>query len=370
MTIYIFTIITLFAFAYIEINHSVSSKTKRMMYIIAYILLVFQIGLRWETGTDWFHYLDHFESINDIVSISPFESGFEFGYNLSIWLVKLLSSEYTIFLLFHAIVFYIILFYSFRRITPYFFIALLLFYTATMGFMGCNRQLIALVICLCSLRYVLDKDPIKFFSLVFIAFNFHASACLFIIYYFINRDIKSYALILILAGSIIIGNTSLPVTAFSLIGNLFGVNVEEKVVFYLESASDVLAESGLSLLGLFKRLLFLFIFYYNRKRISEILPYYNLMLNGYIAGLAFYFIFYNSLLIMVSRAGLYFNIMEPLLLSSQICLYKRKENRIVIACLLLLLSFLLFFQSISPYPDLFLPYKGIFINSDYLRIMY
>jgi hypothetical protein len=133
------------------------------MYIIAYILLVFQVGLRWETGTDWYSYLNHFESINDIASTSPLENGFEFGYNLSIWFVKLISSEYTIFLLFHAILFYIILFYSFSRYTPYFFVSLLLFYTVTMGVMGSNRQLIAIVICLFSLRYVLDKNPIRFF---------------------------------------------------------------------------------------------------------------------------------------------------------------------------------------------------------------
>jgi uncharacterized YccA/Bax inhibitor family protein len=173
-----------------------------------------------------------------------------------------------------------------------------------------------------------------------------------------------------LAGSIIIGNTSLPVTAFSLIGDRLGVREAAKIIAYLEAANDALAVVKLTLLGLFKRLLFIFIFYYNRKKISEILPYYNLMLNGYISGLAIYFLFSNSLLIMVNRGSLYFNMMEPLLLSSQICLYTRKENRVVISFVLLLLSFLLFFQSISPYSDLFLPYKGIFINSDYFRIMH
>lgn len=340
------------------------------MYIIAYILLVFQVGLRWETGTDWDSYLNHFELINDIASTSPLENGFELGYNLSIWLVKLMFSEYTFFLLFHALVFYIILFYSLSRYTPYFFVSLLLFYTWTMGVMGSNRQLIAIVICLYSLRYVLDKNPIKFFFLVFIAFSFHVTALLFIMYYFINRDIKPYILILILAGSIIIGKSQLPLILIPYIGDLMeGNNSAAKVLFYLETNEKVALESKLSIFGLLKRLIFLSIFYYNLKKIRGKLPYYNMMLNGYIIAIAFYFLFADSLLIMLSRGSLYFNAMELLLLSSQICLYKRKENRVLISFVLLLLSFLLFFQSISPYPELFLPYKGIFINSDYFRIM-
>jgi len=94
------------------------------------------------------------------------------------------------------------------------------------------------------------------------------------------------------------------------------------------------------------------------------------MLNGYIVGIAFYFLFADSLLIMVSRASLFFNVMEPLLIASQICLFAKKENKMAIITVLMIFSFFFFFQSITTYSDLFLPYKGIFINSDYSRIMH
>jgi hypothetical protein len=83
-----------------------------------------------------------------------------------------------------------------------------------------------------------------------------------------------------------------------------------------------------------------------------------------------YVLFANSLLILVSRGDMYFNLLEPLLLASQVLLLTRKTNRLVMASALGVLSFVFFLQSISPYPDLFLPYKGLVINSDYSRPMY
>jgi hypothetical protein len=239
-----------------------------------------------------------------------------------------------------------------------------------MGMMGSNRQLIATAICIYSLRYIIEKKPIKFFLLIFIAINFHATAFLFIVYYFINRDIKPYILILILASSFIIGKTQLPILSFSHMGNLIGGIAANKILIYLEEPSNILSEYKLSIIGLLKRLVFLLIFYFNRKKISEKLPYYTIILNGYIIGIAIYFLFADSLLIMVSRGSLYFNLMESLLITSQIRLFNRRENKVFIISILLIFSFFFFFKSIARYPDLFLPYKGIFINSDYFRIMY
>jgi hypothetical protein len=367
VTIYFFTILLLFAFAIIEAYYKVSLNTKRILFFIAFTILVLQVGLRWETGTDWDQYLNHFKSFNGFSSTSPFLKRFEYGYNLSVLIVKLVSNKYSFFLLLHAIIYYFLIFKSFQRYAPYLYLSLMLFYTLSMGMMGSNRQLIALAICLYSLRYIIEKKPIKFFLLIFLAINFHVTAILFILYYFINSDIKPFTLILILVGSFVIGKFQLPILSFSYIGNLIGGNAVQKTLFYLNEAKDIQSEYKLSIIGLVKRLIFLSIFYYNRKRISEELSYYNIMLNGYIIGIAFYFLFANSLLIMVNRGSIFFNVMEPLLIASQICLLKRKGNKVIIIALLMVFSFFFFFKSIAPYPDLFQPYKGIFINTDFKR---
>lgn len=365
MIIYFFTIILLFAFSLIEVNYTINSGTKKLMMLIIYILLVAQIGLRWNIGTDWEPYFLHFKTLNNFVSTNPFVS--EYGYNFFVGIVRLITGNYTVFLLLHSLIYYFLIFKSFKTYSPFFFISLLLFYSLSMGMMGSNRQLIALAICLYALRYVIEKKPIHFFLLIFVAINFHITAILFVVYYFINRNINSIALIIILAGSFVFGKYQLPLLAFSYFGNLLGGMTAIKTSIYLNGAKDVLMAYELPITGLLKRLIFLSIFYFNRKSLNEELPFYNVMLNGYIIGVAFYFLFASSLLTMISRGSVFFNVMEPLLITSQLYLFKLKTNRILIVSFLLFFSIFSFFQAIDTYPELFIPYKGVIFNSGILK---
>ena len=370
MTIYLITIFLLFVLAFIEACYKLSPRFKNILLLLAFSVLVLQVGLRWETGTDWDQYLSHFKAKNVFTSSTPLVHLFEYGYNLFVWIVKLFTSKYSVFLFVHACIYYYLIFNSLNRYTPYFFTALILLYALSMGMVGSNRQLIALAICLYALRFAKEKKPIYFFSLVFLALNFHVTAILFCVYYFINREIKPIFLILLIVSSIIIGHFKLPVIIFSYVGNLIGGNTATKTILYLQGAEGYMSEYKLSIFGFIKRLAFLSIFYLNRNRISERLPYYKLLLNGYIIGIIFYFLFSSSLVVIVSRGSIYFNIMEPLLIASQLCLFKKKQNIVLISVLVLFLSVIFFFQSISSYPDLFVPYKGIFINSDFHRHIY
>lgn len=370
MIIYFFTILLLFIFSIVETNYSVKVNTSRIMLFSIYLLLIIQVGLRWETGTDWNPYLYHFNSITDYASTSPLKNGFEYGYNLLVWVIKLVFSNYSFFLVIHAIIYYYLIIKSFQRYSSNLFLSLLMFYTLTMGMLGSNRQLIALAICIYAIRFVIEKKPFLFLLFIGLAISFHTTSFLFLIYYFLNREIKPKFLILILGGTFIIGHSQLPIILFTHIGDLIGGNTAIKTLSYLEGAKEVLSKFELSFIGLLKRLLFVLFFYYNRKKISEKLIYYNVMLNGYIVGIAFYFLFANTLLVMLSRGSLFFNVMEPLLIASQICLFKGKLNKSIALTILLVFSIFFFFQSISGYPELFLPYKGIFINADYQRFSY
>ena len=109
------------------------------------------------------------------------------------------------------------------------------------------------------------------------------------------------------------------------------------------------------------------LFAYNRKALSKKLRYYDVMLTAYIVGVGVYFMFSTSLLVVLSRGSLYFNALEPLLLASQVHLLTQRSSRFVMANAVCVLSFASFFQSISPYPDAFVPYKGLTINTEYSR---
>jgi hypothetical protein len=370
MTIYILSILLLFALSYLELNVAMSPATKKALSLFVYVFLVLQVGLRWETGTDWDPYLQRFESIDSFSSALPSLMSPEYGYNIAVWLVKLVFSGYSAFLLIHATVYYYLIFNSVKRYTGMLFLPLMLFYCYTMGVEGSNKELIAVAIGLYALRYICDGRKIYFFLLIALACMFHTSAAILLLFPLFNRKIRLRMLLLLLVCSIAIGASQLPVLIFTIIGNSLGEGESLKVIHYLGYSTDPYLNTGLSIAGLVKRIVLLTLFFYNRRALSEKLRYYNVMLNGYIAGVMIYFLFANSLLIMVARGDLYFNVLEPLLLASQVHLLTRRSSRLVMASALCVFSFILFFQSISPYPDLFLPYKGLFINNDYFRTMH
>jgi hypothetical protein len=303
--------------------------------------------------------------VNTISNVFYSLAGFEKGYGLFVLIVKGLWNSYTAFLIVHAIIYYLLIFSAFKKLTPYLFVSLLVFYATTLGVMGSNRQLIALAICLFSLRYVLNKNALKFFLLVGFAFLFHRSAILFVVYYFLNRNIKQSTIFIILIASFIIGKTSLPISAFSFVGGVIGEIGAYKAMFYSGSYQD--DSVSLSLLGLVKRLLFFGLFIYNYQYLTKKLSYYKLVFNGYFVGLIIYCLFSSSILILVNRGSLYFTVIEGLLLASQFIFIRDKHYTVNFLILLFIVSFLLLFQSIGGYADLFIPYKGIFINSDVYR---
>jgi hypothetical protein len=244
----------------------------------------------------------------------------------------------------------------------------MLFYVSTIGVLGSNRQLIALAICMYSLKFVIEKKPFHFLISVMFAFLFHSSALLFLVYYFLNRDFSKLHILAMLLIAFVIGKSSLPSIAFSGLGNLMSEASASKVSTYSEKGS--LGDFSLSLIGFVRRITYFIIFIWSYNSLTKKWPSYKLMFNGFLFGLLFYLAFSSSLLILVNRGSLYFNIMEVFLITCQLLFFKSHKNILAILFVIFLYSFYIFFQSISVYSDLFLPYKGIFINSEYKRDLY
>lgn len=368
MGIYIITLLFIFILGLADLRLKLGIVEKNILIIALYVIIVIQIGLRWETGTDWKPYLDNYESTDDysVVLLNSL-TGFEIGYGTSVFLIKKIFNNYSFFLVVHAIIFYWGVFRALKKYSPYFFISIMYFYATNLGVVGSNRQALAIVICLWSLDFVFDKKPIKFLISIGVASLFHTTAFLFAIYYFLNRNFKTITIVSVLVVSFVIGKTSLPFFFFSKFGGLFGELAASKTVAYTEGAEDSLSEAGFTFFGLIKRLLFVVLFTYNYSYLSNKLTYYKLLYNGYVFGLVIYFLFASSLLILISRGALYFNIMEAFLISSQFLLFYKRLDRAYVYFILFLISIVFLFQSIAAYPDLFNPYKSVFYNRDFVR---
>jgi hypothetical protein len=369
MFIYIITFSIFLILCCCETFLKFDNTTKKLFYKILFLFLVFQMGLRLETGTDWNNYLENFNNTSTLDDIIlNVLLGFEIGYGFIVLLFKQFSSNYFLFLLFHATIFYFIIFKVFKQYSPFPILAILLFYSSTIGILGSNRQLLAIAICLFSIRYIISNN-FKFFILfIFLAFLFHTSAIFFTITYFFNKDYNKYLIFILITFAVIIGFTNIPLNFFNKLGPIFGEAAKLKSDFYLDKGID--SSQSLSIFGLIRRVLYFILFSLFYKSISNKYLYYKLFYNIYTFGLLIYFMFSSSLLILVNRGSLYFNLMECFLLSSILIYYNKKSQRGIVLSLLFIISIITFYQSISTYSDLFIPYKGLFINSDFSRSLY
>jgi hypothetical protein len=161
--IYLITILLLALLSTYDILIKFNKISRLIFYWGVYIFVVIQVGLRWETGTDWDAYLTNFNLTDsiDIVLVNAL-TGFELGYGLFTLVFRSISTNYTFFLLIIAII-YNFLFFDFNfRFSPFPFLSLLLIYTSTMGVLGSHRQLIALGLCLFSLKYLIGGKNLIF----------------------------------------------------------------------------------------------------------------------------------------------------------------------------------------------------------------
>lgn len=362
MFIYIFTILVLTFFAVLEANISDYFKKQtinKFLLPAAWLLIVSQMALRWEMATDWHNYMNFFEHEGNWEAYYSTPPIFEKGYWIFNILVKSIYSNYTFFLFALEGLMYFMLFRTFKFATPNFFLCILLYYTFFMGLVGSNRQLFALGICMMGLLSLMKGNKLLFIGFVVLAFYFHTTAVLFFVFLFLGFRPPAFIAVLFVLLCFIIGKTDLPFQVFASLSGVSEYNAT-KVERYLETAQEVLEESQVSTMGIIKKILLPTIFLLTRNKILAEHKYYNYILNGYLIGVGFYFLFYQTLLVMISRGSVYFNAMEPILLSFQLYLVKDKKLKTLLITGFALLAYILFRQSISTYPEIFIPYRSIF----------
>lgn len=363
MFIYLITIFILTVFVAIEINISDYFKKQtvsKVLLPIAWLLIVGQFAFRWKMATDWDNYYNFF---NNDANWGAFYSGiqiFDNGFWIFNILAKSILDNFTFFLILFEGLFYILLFRFFKFSTAHVFLAILLYYALFMGYVGALRQLMAIALCLTGLKSLIEGHKLKFIGFVILGFYFHSSALLFLVYFFLNIKTPAILFFATAVACYLVGSSSIPITVFSSISGLSEHNAS-KVLAYTSGMEENMGETQVSTLGIIKKILFPSIFLLTREKVLKKYKHYNYLLNGYLVGVLFYFLFGKSLLVVVSRGSMYFNIMEPILLSMQLSIIlNNKKQQSLIALGLCLLSVIFFFQSIKTYPDAFIPYRSIF----------
>lgn len=368
---YVIVLVLFIFLAFADVFGGLSRRNLSIGWIVCFLLLVVHDGLRWETGTDWIPYSTYFDNCLDIVN-----DDFEWGYTGLSKLVRVFTNEYTIFLLTHALILYSLIFSSIKKYAINPFLSLFLYYCATLPMLGMNRQFLALGICIYAIRYIIERSFFRFVCCIAIAMLFHLSAVIFFVTYLFSRaaNSKIYIALLLLALGVSMSGVinHLPLEVFMVLST----DVGEKMDFYASdfTSGNVTINPLFVLLSLSKRLIWIFLillYVYSRKKTDTC---FIVLFNIYVFSLLFYIVFNNTILqILVSRGLLYFNIAEIFIIPYALLAFKNNAGMKILFVLLILFGLTSLKKGLDSYvppgetTDLFVPYKGVFVNTDYVR---
>ena len=179
-----------------------SAKGKGWYVAICCAEMALMAALRSNTvGADTARYVEALEYYSKLPKdkvlfadlVWPFD--FEKGYLLLTQICALINMPAPVFLLLVALVIYIPLFYAINRYSKIPYISILAF--MALGFfsysLGIFRQMMAMSIVLCGVKFIEQKEWAKYFALVVIAFTIHTTAIIMVpVYILAQIPVKKY----------------------------------------------------------------------------------------------------------------------------------------------------------------------------------
>ncbi|MGE6611539.1 EpsG family protein [Peribacillus sp. NPDC076916] len=190
MGFYIWLTLICFILAYVSTllyrNKRVDKKLINIIDFAPYLILIIITGFRYNVGTDYIGYAQNFIILqtHDIPRV-------EFTFKLIVKAAYLLGLNQQFVFLVYAAITYIFIFLSIKYFDQkgeyrHFIILLILQYVLFNGF-NTIRQMVAVSIFFYSLRFIVNRQFIKYFIFTLIAFLFHKASIICLIFYFLLK---------------------------------------------------------------------------------------------------------------------------------------------------------------------------------------
>lgn len=347
------------------------------VFSFSFLLLVVFVGLRWETGNDWAQYISYYKHLHSLHDMMYNNSDtWEIGYKAFNLCIKDLGLPYAAFTFFYAATYLGLMFLSFKRdnyeISGW--IILQLFAPFILGLMGTQRQVMSVAICMFSVHYVVSREWKKFLLCVLIATAFHVSAVAFLLAWPIARiQIKAkriLGILVVLTAALVLNlGDVLSNSAATLLGKLNMADLAQK--FALEQLAspeqfDYAAGSNVTIMSTIARIAVLLLSLLCLRFFSREAD--QLYIKLYIAGFVALFLLSGPLYVLAERVSLYFTIFQIHLLALPTRRLRRPVLRTFYCAALIVLSLSRLYTAIyARHPEIFVPYKGVLINSDVKR---
>lgn len=367
---YVFAILLFSVFALIEVfNKDITEKNKIVFAATCFLFLVLHDGLRWETGSDWDSYYNQF---NLIKSLDFEEIPFEPGFTLLFGGIKLLTDDYSVYLVLHALLFYSAFFFAIFKLSDFPFTSLLIFYMITVPFMGMNRQFLAMAVYIIALYYLISyNQKWVYFLLILSALLFHRTAILTLPILLLTFNFQKKTIVIGLIVCFLISASgilnSISFAASLVLGS--DDQTGKKLDYYVNEDKDLSILS--TVLSLVKKIIWLSLILVFEHLIDNKDRKFYILRNIYAFSIMIYILFNGTALqIIVARGLLYYNIAEIFMIPYVLTIFRQNYGKLLVMLVLIAYCFVNIYKGFSNYgeeTDYFVPYKGLFINTDYVR---
>lgn len=234
MALYFLSFCTAYAFVFIK------QANKPAWLRIYVVLLCLFLCFGYMTGTDWRAYEEIYTHINfNNLFYNYFQ---EPGYYIYMLPFRFFNIDFFVFFIFTKVLCYISIINKLITYCEQYRYIGLMYFIPCWGFYlfidNPMRNLIAASISVFAFKYLLERKPIPYFSIVILAMTFHATACVMIpAYFFLHKNLSTKKIVILYAIiNILFANRTLLTL---IICNIFGFipYVEGKINSYIETSN-------------------------------------------------------------------------------------------------------------------------------------
>lgn len=308
--------------------------------VSAFFILFFIAGLRYETGVDWPEYykmMDHanplFTFAKDIAS-GYYSHDIDKGYVLLSSIVKTFGGGIQTIYFIVSFFTLITLIKNLQYYTPNIALGILLYYSTIFFLLDMSgmRQCISLSFFIISLKYIAQRNFLKFFVVILIGASFHWSAYFTIPFYFLlTRTYSNRSAIIFMAFQLFIfffkvrWLRSVLQLALPLLPN--GKFFQKIFIYTNAVATATPREMNLTTyINIFYIVSIFAILIVNRKRISTVVNNFNVFFNLFLFN-SFFYLCTSELLDISYRMQIYFSISIIFILSALPYIFKERISK-------------------------------------------
>lgn len=296
----------------------------------------------------------------------------EGGFTLLNKLVAQVSSNYSVMIIVVAAIIYSIKPRIIYKLSPYPFVALLVWFAMNLGDIFPVRQSIASALTMWSMLYVVQRRFWPFAILVALASTFHTTAAIFLLTYFICplRIERMWAFALFV-GSFVVAFAFEGVVS-NLLEVLNNPLIQERLDSYMEAGNDetfgmLYSARQVLVRGFVNRGMIMAVIFFAINKLRRDDAVFNGWCNMFLLSSVMFFML-SAVNVALGRLTTYFSTAQMFLLPYLFVRMQGRNNRIIIFVVLVLYLLYRFHGVVSNYEYLYIPYNGLWNKAIPLNI--